>query len=69
MATDGKLAFYKENQFHNLAATGYTITSSQTASYNSARSTLTQGGVEGDVSPYAGGSGGLVPQHQPRLTP
>jgi hypothetical protein len=34
MATDGKLAFYKENQFPNLAATGYIITSSQTASYN-----------------------------------
>jgi hypothetical protein len=34
MATDGKLAFYKENQFPNLAATRYTITSSQTATYN-----------------------------------
>jgi hypothetical protein len=34
MAIDGKLAFYKESQFPNLAATGYCVTSSQTATYN-----------------------------------
>jgi hypothetical protein len=34
MAIDGKLAFYKESQFPNLATTGYLITSSQTATYN-----------------------------------
>jgi hypothetical protein len=31
---------------------------------NSARSTLTLGGLEGGVMPSNGGSGGLVPQHQ-----
>lgn len=34
MAIDGKLAFYKETQFPNLAVNGYSVTSSQTATYN-----------------------------------
>jgi hypothetical protein len=34
MAIDGRLAFYKENEFPNLVATGYRITSSITRSYN-----------------------------------
>ncbi|MBD2326241.1 hypothetical protein [Alkalinema sp. FACHB-956] len=34
MATDGRLAFYKENQFPNLLATGYRITSPITPAYN-----------------------------------
>jgi hypothetical protein len=36
---------------------------------NSARSTLTLGGLEGGVMPSNGGTGGLVPQHQPGLAP